>query len=172
MRNPRLRCCSYLLCFVLTATIARAGSVGTLPATVINTNTVVLNGVADPGGESYSGYFEYGLTTNYGTSTVQQPLGNGTRDTNFNQPVTGLTPGLTYHCRASIKDLFGTGTGNDQSFLMPRAPVANTAAATLIHPGQNVGMGKDFTLFATTAGTVKYERQGRDRKRISVYPAA
>lgn len=42
---------------------------------------------------------------------------------------------------------------------------------TLIHPGHNVGMGKDFTLFATVDGHVRYERQGRDRKRVSVYPA-
>ncbi|MHB8420944.1 MAG: 50S ribosomal protein L27 [Myxococcales bacterium] len=40
---------------------------------------------------------------------------------------------------------------------------------TKIHPGLNVGMGKDFTLFATIDGQVKYERQGRDRKRVSVY---
>ncbi len=43
---------------------------------------------------------------------------------------------------------------------------------TLVHPGQNVGMGKDFTILATIDGLVKYERQGRDRKRVSVYPAA
>lgn len=43
---------------------------------------------------------------------------------------------------------------------------------TLIDPGQNVGMGKDFTIFATIDGHVKYERQGRDRKRVSVYPTA
>ncbi len=43
---------------------------------------------------------------------------------------------------------------------------------TLIHPGHNVGMGKDFTIFATIDGHVKYERQGKDRKRVSVYPAA
>jgi large subunit ribosomal protein L27 len=43
---------------------------------------------------------------------------------------------------------------------------------TLIHPGHNVGMGKDFTIFATIDGHVKYERQGRDRKRVSVYPTA
>lgn len=43
---------------------------------------------------------------------------------------------------------------------------------TKIHPGTNVGMGKDFTIFATSAGQVKYERVGRDRKKVSVYPAA
>lgn len=43
---------------------------------------------------------------------------------------------------------------------------------TKIHPGMNVGMGRDYTLFATIDGTVKYERLGKDRKRVSVYPVA
>ena len=42
---------------------------------------------------------------------------------------------------------------------------------TKIYPGVNVGMGKDHTLFATISGVVKYERLGRDKKRVSVYEA-
>jgi large subunit ribosomal protein L27 len=42
---------------------------------------------------------------------------------------------------------------------------------TVIHPGSNVKLGRDFTLFSTVDGVVKYERQGRDRKKVSVYPA-
>ncbi len=41
---------------------------------------------------------------------------------------------------------------------------------TKIHPGINVGKGKDDTLFATVDGVVKFERKGRDKKRVSVYP--
>jgi large subunit ribosomal protein L27 len=40
---------------------------------------------------------------------------------------------------------------------------------TRIHPGYNVGIGRDDTLFATITGYVRYERLGRDRKRVSVY---
>ncbi len=40
---------------------------------------------------------------------------------------------------------------------------------TRIHPGENVGMGKDYTIFATIDGKVSYERLGRDRKKVSVY---
>jgi len=39
-----------------------------------------------------------------------------------------------------------------------------------IIPGTNVGMGKDYTLFATVNGYVKFERHSKDRKRVSVYP--
>ena len=41
---------------------------------------------------------------------------------------------------------------------------------TRIHPGTNVGIGKDDTLFAKVDGIVRYERWGRDRKKCSVYP--
>ncbi len=41
---------------------------------------------------------------------------------------------------------------------------------TKIHPGTNVGCGKDYTLFALVDGVVKYERKGRDGKKVSVYP--
>jgi large subunit ribosomal protein L27 len=41
---------------------------------------------------------------------------------------------------------------------------------TSIHPGNNVGLGKDYTLFALIDGIVKFERMGRDRKKVSVYP--
>lgn len=41
---------------------------------------------------------------------------------------------------------------------------------TRINPGRNVGLGRDHTLFATVDGTVKYEWERRDKKRVSVYP--
>jgi large subunit ribosomal protein L27 len=43
---------------------------------------------------------------------------------------------------------------------------------THIHPGENVKKGSDDTLFATSDGVVRFERLGRDRKKVSVYPKA
>lgn len=43
---------------------------------------------------------------------------------------------------------------------------------TRIHPGTNVGIGSDDTLFATIDGVVRFERLGRDKKQVSVYPKA
>lgn len=40
---------------------------------------------------------------------------------------------------------------------------------TKIHPGENVGIGKDDTLFATASGVVKFERYDKTRKKVSVY---
>mgnify|MGYP006290767983 CR=1 FL=1 len=41
---------------------------------------------------------------------------------------------------------------------------------TRIHPGENVGLGRDYTLFALIDGVVSYERMGKSKKRASVYP--
>ncbi len=40
---------------------------------------------------------------------------------------------------------------------------------TRFHPGENVGLGKDYTLFAKKDGVVAFERWGKDRKRVSVH---
>ena len=42
---------------------------------------------------------------------------------------------------------------------------------TKIHPGTNVGKGSDDTLYALIDGKVKFERLGKDKKQVSVYPA-
>ncbi|MBW2618005.1 MAG: 50S ribosomal protein L27 [Deltaproteobacteria bacterium] len=42
---------------------------------------------------------------------------------------------------------------------------------TKIHPGQNVGLGNDFTIYALIDGVVKFSRLGRSRKQVSVLPA-
>ncbi len=43
---------------------------------------------------------------------------------------------------------------------------------TKFHPGNGVGLGKDYTIFALIDGTVKFERKDKTRKQISVYPTA
>lgn len=41
---------------------------------------------------------------------------------------------------------------------------------TVIHPGRNVGVGRDYTLFAKVDGVIKYERFGKTKTKVSVYP--
>ena len=43
---------------------------------------------------------------------------------------------------------------------------------THIHPGKNVGIGGDDTLFALESGIVKFEKKGKDKKQVSVYPVS
>jgi large subunit ribosomal protein L27 len=41
---------------------------------------------------------------------------------------------------------------------------------TSVHPGENVGMGRDYTLFAKVDGVVKFEKKGRNKKQVTVEP--
>lgn len=43
---------------------------------------------------------------------------------------------------------------------------------TKVHPGNNVGLGRDHTIFSLIEGFVKFERHGKDKKKVSVYAAA
>ena len=43
---------------------------------------------------------------------------------------------------------------------------------THIHPGENVGIGSDDTLYSKIDGVVRFERKGRDKKQVSIYPVA
>jgi large subunit ribosomal protein L27 len=54
--------------------------------------------------------------------------------------------------------------------LVPAGNILVRQVGTLFHAGQNVGMGRDFTLFALTTGTVRFSQSGR-RKVISIVPA-
>jgi large subunit ribosomal protein L27 len=43
---------------------------------------------------------------------------------------------------------------------------------TRIHPGENVGLGKDYTIFSRIDGIVRFEKKGKDKKQVSVYAQA
>jgi large subunit ribosomal protein L27 len=54
---------------------------------------------------------------------------------------------------------------------VPAGSVLVRQVGTTIHAGRNVGLGKDFTLFALIDGVVKYEWRSRTQRKVSVYPA-
>ena len=54
--------------------------------------------------------------------------------------------------------------------LVPAGSILVRQRGTRFHPGRNVGMGSDHTLFAKVAGKVAFERKGRDLRQISIYP--
>ena len=55
--------------------------------------------------------------------------------------------------------------------MVPAGSILVRQRGTRIHPGVNVGIGKDNTIFSKINGIVKYERWGRDRTKVSVYSA-
>ena len=84
-------------------------------------------------------------------------------------------------CMASKKGVGSTKNGRDSVGRRLGAKLSDgqycTAGSiiyrqrgTKVHPGENVGIGRDDTLFAKIDGIVKYERVGKDRKQASVYP--
>ncbi len=77
--------------------------------------------------------------------------------------------GSSRNGRDSHSQRLGTKRADGQSVLAGNILVRQRG--TKIHPGINVGIGKDDTLFALVEGVVKFERKGRDKKQVSVYPA-
>jgi large subunit ribosomal protein L27 len=77
--------------------------------------------------------------------------------------------GSTRNGRDSASQRLGAKRGDGQAVLAGNILVRQRG--TKIHPGQNVGIGSDDTLYATIEGKVKYERLGKDKKQVSVYPA-
>ena len=76
--------------------------------------------------------------------------------------------GSTKNGRDSESKRLGTKKADGQFVLAGNILVRQRG--TKIHPGTNVGIGGDDTLFATADGQVRFERVGRDRKKVSVYP--
>ena len=76
--------------------------------------------------------------------------------------------GSSRNGRDSAAKRLGVKRGDGQFVLAGNILVRQRG--TKIHPGNNVKKGSDDTLFAVTDGTVRYERLGRDRKKVSVYP--
>lgn len=78
--------------------------------------------------------------------------------------------GSTKNGRDSESKRLGVKRGDGQFVLAGNVLVRQRG--THIHPGNNVGKGSDDTLFALVDGNVKFERMGKDRKKVSVYAVA
>ena len=76
--------------------------------------------------------------------------------------------GSSRNGRDSASKRLGVKSSDGQTVLAGNILVRQRG--TKIHPGNNVGRGKDDTLFAKVSGVVRYERVGKDKKRASVYP--
>ncbi|MFN4151964.1 MAG: 50S ribosomal protein L27, partial [Candidatus Sericytochromatia bacterium] len=78
--------------------------------------------------------------------------------------------GSTRNGRDSNAKRLGVKTYGGQ--LIPAGSIIIRQKGSEIHPGVNVGMGRDYTLFALVEGKVTFERLGRTGKKVSVYPVA
>ena len=76
-------------------------------------------------------------------------------------------PGSSHNGRDSEAKRLGVKRSDGQAVLAGNILVRQRG--TKFHPGNNVGIGKDDTLFALVDGVVRFERLGKDRKQVSVY---
>ena len=76
--------------------------------------------------------------------------------------------GSSRNGRDSAAQRLGVKRGDGQAVLAGNILVRQRG--TKFYPGNNVGIGSDDTLYATVDGAVKFERKGRDKKQVSVYP--
>ena len=106
--------------------------VTTNAATNVASSSATLNGTVNPNGLTTTVHFEYGTTTNYGSTTANQSYtGNTTHNVSAN--ITGLSPNTTYHFRLVGTNNGGTSHGSDRTFTTPSAtgpPVVTTNPAT------------------------------------------
>jgi hypothetical protein len=132
----------------------------TSAATSVSAAGATLNGTVNPNGESTAVVFDYGTTTNYGTtaSATQSPL-SGSTSQPVSAQVSGLTPGTTYHFRVRATNSGGTGTGSDLSFTAGdpvKAPTAKTGEATSVLSNSAILNGMVNPYDASTAVVFDY----------------
>jgi phosphodiesterase/alkaline phosphatase D-like protein len=109
-----------------------APAVVTGSASGLTTSSATLNGTVNANGRGTSWHFDYGTSTSYGSSTPSQNAGSGTSAVSVAAPVTGLTPGRTYHFRLVATNDAGTSRGADQTFTLSTAPTVGTGSASSV----------------------------------------
>ncbi|MDB6028314.1 MAG: regulatory domain of in-like proprotein convertase, partial [Verrucomicrobiales bacterium] len=108
----------------------------TLPASSIVASGATLGGTVNPDNQAATAYFQYGTTTNYGSTTAPISVGGGTSAVPVNVTVSGLLPNALYHFRIVASNTGGTAMGGDVTFTtaLSSAPLATTLAPTAITP--------------------------------------
>ena len=154
--------------------VVRQGAplVTTLAVSSLTSTGVVLNATANPRGLLTRGFFQYGATTNLGSTTISNILGNGSADVFFSRLVAPLVPGTTNYYRAGAVNSQGTRFGEILSFVVPAAPpqftsvrmeagglrVEFTGTPGFVHTVQGSDDLKEWTNLgtATSAGGNRY----------------
>jgi len=137
----------------------------TSAATMLTGTTGQLNGSSNPGGDATTAWFRYSTVSpgtcndSFGTRTPSSggtALGSGTTSVVFNQPITGLSPGITYYYCALASNVVGTSFGSVVTFVTPSAPTAVTNAATAIAATTVTLNGSGIPNLSTTTGYFRY----------------
>jgi alpha-tubulin suppressor-like RCC1 family protein/predicted GH43/DUF377 family glycosyl hydrolase len=129
------------------STVAGPPTATTNPATNVQVNTVTLNAAVNPNGLDTTAYFQWGVMTTYGNSTIPKSIGSGTNNVNAAENVTGLTTNTSYNFRVVATNSSGTVYGLNQAFVTLSSTVSETDWAMI--------MGGEFhTLAVKNDGTL------------------
>jgi hypothetical protein len=134
-----------------------APSVITQPATGITNTNATLNGTVNPSLSATTVYFQYGLTTNYGSFSATNILASDLVDAQVVAlAVTGLAPGTTIHFQAVAQNSVGTNLGGDLTFSTTAPPVTAPGIAASLTNGTNLILtlsgnpGSNYNVLSTT----------------------
>jgi streptogramin lyase len=111
--------------------------------TAVRPTTAELNGEAVPRGAATTIRFEYGTTTDYGSSTPPQTVGDGDDPVAASASLTGLGPSTTYHYRLVATSVIGTVTGADQTITTSPAPPPPPPPPPIDRDGDGYPQGVD-----------------------------
>ncbi len=126
----------------------------TLPASGLINDAVTLNGGVNPSGSETVAWFEWGISTQYGSTTEPQSLGRGTSVMTMNNALSGMTPGLIYYYRTVASNSVGMARGADRAFWSPALslngsnPLTNECHAPYVDPGVMVAAASNVLAIA------------------------
>jgi len=140
---------NYLVTFLLLFTVsinlfATAPTSTTVPASRVTYTGANLNCLSNPGSDTTTLSFEYGLTTSYGSTASVSGTVSGSSVVFKSATITGLTPGKTYHYRTKAVNGSGTVYGSDRSFTT--GSNFNTGSSSAYH---TLMVGNDGLVYAT-----------------------
>ena len=109
------------------AFVSNAPTAATIAAAPVTWDFAVLRGISNPSEIPTTGYFEYGIDTNYGATSLLYNLGNGASDVNLTITSPQLLPEFEYHYRFVAYNVIGINYGADETIITPASPVATPA---------------------------------------------
>jgi hypothetical protein len=132
-------------------------AVTNLPASGVNTTNTTLNGSVNPNGAVAFAYFQYGITTNYGSYSVTNTLAATNIAVSVSNLISGLAPGTTYHYLLVAGNSGGIGLGTDLAVTTSAGPpTATTLGASPITSTNATLNGSLFTGGLDTSAYFQY----------------
>ncbi len=135
-----------------------APAVVTSAASQLSASGATLNGIVNPEGATTSWYFEYGLTTSYGSRTSGRTLAQSPNNFNVSAKLSSLAPRSTYHYRIVASSVSGTTRGADAQFTTGLSVTLNTSTSEVVYGGLATLSGKVASGHSGVAVTLLGER--------------